>query len=63
MTTIDISKACIKIRAKLFHLTRKKKGNLKQVIRKMKKNVNLKVLGVSPYVSKGVPQSCLDPYE
>jgi hypothetical protein len=52
---IDISKACIKIRAKLFHLTRKKRENLKQVIRKMKKKVNLKVLRVNPYISKGVP--------
>ncbi len=28
---------------------------------KMKKKVNLGVLGVSLYVSKGLPQSCLDP--
>ncbi len=28
---------------------------------KLKKMVNLKVLRVSPYVSNGVPQSCLDP--
>jgi len=39
----------------------KKKGNLKHVIGKVKKKVNLRVLWVSPYVSKGVPQSCLDP--
>jgi hypothetical protein len=38
----------------------RKKGNLKYVIGKMKKKVNLIILGVSPYVSKGVPQSCLD---
>jgi len=30
-------------------------------MRKMKKKVNLGVLGVSLYVSKGVPRSCLDP--
>jgi hypothetical protein len=28
---------------------------------KVKKKVNLGVLGMSPYISKGVPQSCLDP--
>jgi hypothetical protein len=33
---------------------------LKHVI--VKKKVNLKVLGMSAYVSKGVPQSCLDPF-
>jgi hypothetical protein len=27
---------------------------------KVKKKVNLKVLRVNPYVSKGVPQLCLD---
>jgi len=26
----------------------------------MKKKVNLGALGVNPYVSKGVPQPCLD---
>ncbi len=29
-------------------------------MRKMKKKVNLGILGASPYVTKGVPQSCLD---
>ncbi len=29
-------------------------------MRKVKKKVNLGILGVSPYVSKGVPQSCVD---
>jgi Iap family predicted aminopeptidase len=28
---------------------------------KVKKKVNLRVLGMSPYVLKGVPQLCLDP--
>jgi len=28
---------------------------------KVKKKVNSRVLGMSPYVSNGVPQSCLDP--
>jgi hypothetical protein len=27
----------------------------------MKKNANLKILGVSLYISKKVPQSCFDP--
>ncbi len=35
-------------------------GNLRQVIGKLKKHVNLKVLRMNPYVSKGVPQSCLN---
>jgi len=34
--------------------------NVKHVMGKMKKKVNLGILGVSIYVSKGVPQSCLD---
>jgi hypothetical protein len=40
----------------------KKKGNLRHVIRKVKKKMNLKILKVNLYVSKGVPQSCLDPF-
>jgi len=40
----------------------KKWGNLWHAIRKMKKKVNLRVLRMNPYVSKGVPQSCLDPF-
>ncbi len=38
-----------------------KKGNLRHVICFMKKKVNFGVLGLSPYVSNGVPQSYLDP--
>jgi hypothetical protein len=38
---IDILDAYIKFGTKLFHLTREKKRNLKEIIRKMKKNVNL----------------------
>jgi hypothetical protein len=40
---------------------KKKRWNVRHVMRKMKKKVNLGVLGVSLYVSKGVPWSCLDP--
>jgi hypothetical protein len=61
MKTIDILKAYIKFGTKLLHLNEKNKGNLRQVIRKLKKMVNLRVLRVNPYVSKGVPQSCLNP--
>jgi len=51
----DILDVYIKFGTKLFHWTWGKKGNLRQIIRKVNKKVNLKVLGVSPYVSKGVP--------
>jgi hypothetical protein len=46
---------------KIISFYMRKKGNIRQIIEKMKKKVNLKVLGASPYVSKGVPQSWLDP--
>ncbi len=49
-----------KIWNKIIIFYMKKRGNLRQIIRKMKKKVNLKVFRVSPYVSKGVPQSCFD---
>jgi hypothetical protein len=55
-----ILKAYIKF-GNLFHLTWKKKGNLRQVISFMNKKVNLGVLVVSSYYSNGIPQSCLDP--
>jgi hypothetical protein len=51
---IDTLDAYIKFEVNLFHLT-KKKGNLRQVIGFMKKKW-IWVLGVSPYVSNGVPQ-------
>jgi hypothetical protein len=40
----------------------KKEGNLKHVIHFMKKKVKLGVLGVSPFVSNGVPQPYLDTF-
>jgi hypothetical protein len=36
-------------------------GNVRQVIGFMKKKMNLGFLRVNPFVSKGVPQPCLDP--
>jgi hypothetical protein len=39
---------------------RKKRENVRHVIGKVKKKVNLKVLAVSPKGSNVVPQSCLD---
>lgn len=40
----------------------RKKGNLKQIIIKMNKKVNLRVPRVNPQCSKGgVPQPCFDP--
>jgi hypothetical protein len=35
-------------------------GYLKRIIGKVKKKVNLKVHKMKPYVSKWVPQSCLN---
>jgi hypothetical protein len=46
--TIDILNVYIKFGTKLFHLTRKKRGNLKHVIGKVKKNMNLNDLRMSP---------------
>jgi hypothetical protein len=57
------SRCLYKIWSKLisFDTRKQKKGNLKHIISFMKKKVNLGVLGMSPYVSNGVPQPCLDP--
>jgi hypothetical protein len=41
---------------------KKKKWNVRHFMGNVKKKVNLRVLRVSPYVSKGVFQSCLDPH-
>jgi len=38
----------------------KKMGYLKRIIGKRKKTLNLKVLKMNPYVSKRIPQSCLN---
>jgi len=46
---------------KYFIWHEKKKWNIRRVMGKVKKKMNLEVLKVSPYVSKGVPWSCLDP--
>jgi len=35
-------------------------GSLRQVRRKLKKKMNLKILRMNPYVSKRVPHSCLN---
>jgi hypothetical protein len=53
----NILETYIKFETKLLFFTWEKRGNLRQIVRKMKKKVNLKVFRVSPYVSKGVPQS------
>jgi hypothetical protein len=58
---IDTSKAYIKFGTKLFHLTWKKLMKYKTSHGGNEKKVNLEVLGMNPYVSNGVPQSCLDP--
>jgi hypothetical protein len=60
MKKIDILDAYIKFGTKLFHLKWEKR-KLKIYHRKNEKMVNLIILEVNPYVSKGVPQSCLDP--
>ncbi len=41
MKTIDILDAYINFGTKLFHLTCEKRGNLRQIIGKMKKKMNL----------------------
>jgi hypothetical protein len=45
---------------KIISFDMKKMGNLKQVIGKVKKTMNLKVLRMNLYVSKVIPQSCLN---
>ncbi len=60
MKTINILKAYIKFGTKLFHLTWEKKVECKTGHGKNEEKGEFGSLGVSPYVSKGVPQSCLD---
>jgi hypothetical protein len=50
-----------KIWKKIFYLTHKKRWNVRQVMGKMKKKMNLGVLGVNPYCSNVAPRSCLNP--
>jgi len=47
---------------KIISFDMKKGQNVRHVMGKVKKKVNLGVLGMNPYVSKGVPKSCLDKY-
>ncbi len=54
------SKGVCRIWNKIISFDMKKMWNLRQVIGKVKKIVNLKLLKMNPYVSKGVPQSCLN---
>jgi hypothetical protein len=42
-------------------LIRKKKQNVKQVMKKLKKKINLKILKMNPRGSNVISQSCLDP--
>jgi len=56
------SSTCLyKIWSKFISFDMTKKGKSKIGNRFCKKNLNLGVLGMSPYVSNGVPQPCLDP--
>jgi hypothetical protein len=50
-----------RIWSKFLSFDMKKNGNLRWVIGFMKKNVNLGVLRMIPYVPNGVPQLYLDP--
>jgi hypothetical protein len=55
MKTIYTLEAYIKFETKLFHLTLEKKVKCKTSNGKIKKKVNLGILGVNPYGSKVVP--------
>jgi len=56
------SRNLYKIWNKIISFDMKKRGNLRHVIGKVKKKLNLRILRVNPYVSKRVLQSCLDPF-
>jgi hypothetical protein len=55
MKKIDTLETYIKFETKLFHLTLEKRVKCKTNDGKMKKKVNLGVLGVNPYGSNVVP--------